>query len=114
MPGARVLDVASMGPSMSIDGVPPYGPRSGREVPVASMGPSMSIDGVTPLPRRPPRTRSRFNGAVDEHRRSRAQHAGLARVERGASMGPSMSIDGVTSPVVSSASTPKTLQWGRR
>ena len=36
----------------------------------ASMGPSMSIDGVDAGLRRPAAGPRRFNGAVDEHRRS--------------------------------------------
>ena len=83
------------------------------------MGPSMSIDGVSPADaHRRARARgfngavdehrrsrgrsgpgcrwtSCFNGAVDEHRRSRARRGRHGRAHGRASMGPSMSIDGV-------------------
>ena len=58
-----------MGPSMSIDGVVST-PLDRVSTLRASMGPSMSIDGVSTPPRRRVSTPSRFNGAVDEHRRS--------------------------------------------
>ena len=62
---------ASMGPSMSIDGVAPGAASDEAARQTASMGPSMSIDGVPRLKRRRRSPRPGFNGAVDEHRRSR-------------------------------------------
>ena len=65
----RALQLASMGPSMSIDGVDRVEVDS-LAMHGASMGPSMSIDGVgSIIPTATTRHRS-FNGAVDEHRRS--------------------------------------------
>ena len=86
------VGVASMEPSMNIDGDDrarhPDVPRR-----AASMEPSMNIDGD-----RPRRTPSRascscFNGAVDEHRR-RQEAVGKAQAGTAASMEPSMNIDG--------------------
>ena len=59
----------------------------------------MSIDGVGDASPRIERSDTGFNGAVDEHRRSRLGTGVLARGDAPASMGPSMSIDGVTSGV---------------
>ena len=82
--------------------------------PAASMGPSMSIDGVWPL-RRPKRRRPRrFNGAVDEHRRSHEDEDGGDPRAADASMGPSMSIDGVARRSRSRSRSRRLLQWGRR
>ena len=61
-----------------------------------------------------PRGTTRFNGAVDEHRRSPTQPAGGSEEETDASMGPSMSIDGVRKGKVTVADAKATLQWGRR
>ena len=127
-----------MGPSMSIDGVVEQ-PRAVIRHARASMGPSMSIDGVRRGGQGRRRDEGRFNGAVDEHRRSPRRPAVPARRAPPASMGPSMSIDGVTvehqrpavdrdrasmGPSMSidgvmSAPAPPirvggTLQWGRR
>ena len=63
----------------------------------ASMGPSMSIDGVAESPELFLTLWQRFNGAVDEHRRSPETLLRRPRRSPGASMGPSMSIDGVGS-----------------
>ena len=62
---------------------------------LASMGPSMSIDGVSTAWTRSSRRRRGFNGAVDEHRRSPSSLTRRSVDEAHASMGPSMSIDGV-------------------
>ena len=59
-----------MGPSMSIDGVIGRGDLGQDDVAMASMGPSMSIDGVLRHRHGRPSGERRFNGAVDEHRRS--------------------------------------------
>ena len=77
------------------------------------MGPSMSIDGVaSATPRTSPPVR-RFNGAVDEHRRSHAMLMLGGNRDAPASMGPSMSIDGVRSGKPAPVSLAR-LQWGRR
>ena len=77
-----------MGPSMSIDGVI-RAMASGAVAGSASMGPSMSIDGVPRILSVRVAPHTRFNGAVDEHRRS---HAGVVASDAGVFM----------------------LQWGRR
>ena len=61
----------------------------------ASMGPSMSIDGVIAGHSMAATAKARFNGAVDEHRRSRPGAGRQGHHVPHASMGPSMSIDGV-------------------
>ena len=58
-----------MGPSMSIDGVMCKTRRTSSNH-RASMGPSMSIDGVAQDLLSYIDGMRRFNGAVDEHRRS--------------------------------------------
>ena len=57
----------------------------------------MSIDGVAESPELFLTLWQRFNGAVDEHRRSPETLLRRPRRSPGASMGPSMSIDGVGS-----------------
>ena len=78
------------------------------------MGPSMSIDGVVTAWRVARRGHPGFNGAVDEHRRSRTGVDEDARRSAGASMGPSMSIDGVVAVIGAHPPGPYQLQWGRR
>ena len=62
--------VASMEPSMNIDGDLDGGAREAR-VRLASMEPSMNIDGDRPCCWPVTCAKTRFNGAVDEHRRRR-------------------------------------------
>ena len=80
----------------------------------ASMGPSMSIDGVSAGREMAESIAAGFNGAVDEHRRSRWAQRGGPTPQAAASMGPSMSIDGVPKSLPDAEAVAALLQWGRR
>ena len=89
LPRDRARRGASMGPSMSIDGVTPCGCVHAECPHSASMGPSMSIDGVLAI-------------------------FFLVTLPSCASMGPSMSIDGVYRILREAVRRLQELQWGRR